>query len=881
MTNSHIQNTNLLTFLRQRILILSPSSWTPPSYILNISSSDISSTAETYTTPQLSRLILSILLGLPPFHDYPDENIFPKYGAFLNNWKSYVSGSISEEEEEVVEEDRGGGYQDFSGLDILISLRFEFSQLSEDRFVFISRLLLACLRVLKFPELNPTDRIEILQKATSILEKLMGSIPQPEGMVTDKQANSVVPLWRCLMLLTDRAQWWGKNGRFKEGLLKLAGCVFALPNCTALFKLTLKADISQRDVPDVHNVVTILLSALETHLGIPTDVSINAFTPYPFTFPLTSKLDNFNWTNDYNFANLRVMTVAWLMSESQDPRRASLDAPGTNARVVLEHTSGFEGLIRYPESAVRVALVHIFNETRNGGKARALADKKAIEALAKYVDYTRKQQPARGEEFKGYFQLAEWLLPWLWRRRGIDQLFVWKVTLNWLQQIFLGENERVEVKELHPAILLMEQHAELVFPVFDVNKICKDIFRFVLAKTSDPREEPDLELSPSNRRKFYEDFLASAFILGRRKQWLLNTYFFSRVVRATVVSIEYRWMSAASLHTACEIMLHATKKTVFDSMGMANVAMQLKTSIPTVILECIDAVRDAYQKTAVEIPALESTLEILASVTQFATILLVADPQSVELLSLIDFPGGSSETQTDSKIALLRTFESFHPSYHIRESASSTLYLLTVANPHLLIAIATPLLLSIPLLSWPSHPLDYLNSWQEIRELFLAETKTRLLLQAYLPCLVHVLSRLISQPNDDLRQALLMDRLNIELSKKLLEILLLECQSNSSQESAEGIFGICKLLVMVLVEWDKAQDTEWREELTTVITKKELRGVMEKVAGEEREWMGIIGEVLGFGFSGKKRRRVEDWEEWWWYRVCRMTQRGMTILVRI
>lgn len=164
------------------------------------------------------------------------------------------------------------------------------------------------------------------------------------------------------------------------------------------------------------------------------------------------------------------MTVAWLMSESQDPRRASLDAPGTNARVVLEHTSGFEGLIRYPESAVRVALVHIFNETRNGGKARALADKKAIEALAKYVDYTRKQQPARGEEFKGYFQLAEWLLPWLWRRRGIDQLFVWKVTLNWLQQIFLGENERVEVKELHPAILLMEQHAELVFPVFDVSK---------------------------------------------------------------------------------------------------------------------------------------------------------------------------------------------------------------------------------------------------------------------------------------------------------------------------------------------------------------------------------------------------------------------------
>jgi hypothetical protein len=165
------------------------------------------------------------------------------------------------------------------------------------------------------------------------------------------------------------------------------------------------------------------------------------------------------------------MTAAWLISESQDLRRAGLDAPGINARVVLEHTSGFEGLIRYPESAVRVALVHIFNETRSGGKARPLADKKAIEALAKYVDYARKQQPARGEEFKGYFQLAKWLLPWLWRRRGIDQVFVWKGTMNWLQQSFVRENERVEVKESHPAILLMEKkHTELVFPVFDVSK---------------------------------------------------------------------------------------------------------------------------------------------------------------------------------------------------------------------------------------------------------------------------------------------------------------------------------------------------------------------------------------------------------------------------
>jgi hypothetical protein len=66
-----------------------------------------------------------------------------------------------------------------------------------------------------------------------------------------------------------------------------------------------------------------------------------------------------------------------------------------------------------------------------------------------------------------------------------------------------------------------------------------------------------------------------------------------------------------------------------------------------------------------------------------------------------------------------------------------------------------------------------------------------------------------------------------------------------------------------------------------VVTKKELRGIMEKVAGKEREWVGIVGEVLGFGCSGKTWRRVEDWEEGWWYRVCRITQRGMTVLIRI
>ncbi|KAI5816756.1 hypothetical protein BZA77DRAFT_344068 [Pyronema omphalodes] len=848
MTNSHIHNTNLLTFLRQRILILSPSSWTPPSYILTISSADISSTAEAYTTPQLTRLILSILLGLPPFQDYPDENISSKYGAFLNHWKTYISGSFPEQEDEqekesvkTVEEDSssgGGGYQDFSGLDILISLRFEFSQLSGDRFVFISRLLLACLRVLKVPELNPTDRIEILQKATSILEKLMGSIPNPKGVVTEKQANSVVGLWRCLMLLTDRAQWWAKNRRFKEGLLRLAKCVFALPNCIALFKLTLKADISSKDVPEVHNVVTILLSALETHLGIPTDASINAFTPYPFTFPLTNNLDNFNWTNDYNFANLRVMAAAWLLSENQDLRKAGLDAPGTNARVVLEHTSGFERLIRYPESALRVALVHISNETRSGGKARPLADKKAIEALAKYDDYARKQKPARGQEFKGYFELAEWLLPWLWRRRGIDQMFVWKTTVNWMQRSFVGDNELVEVEESHPAIELMEkQNMDLLFPVFDANEIGKDIFR--------------------------------------------------RVIRAAVFSIEDRWMSAASLHTACVIMLHVTKKTIFDSMAMVNMAMQLQ-SIHSVILECIDDVRDAYQKTSVDIPSLENTLETLTSVTQFAIIILVADPQLVssfatkglrqsihhlittskqfsplsteissvciaslaELLSLIDFPGDNPESQTDLKFVLLKTFESPHPAYHI--------------------PITTSLILSIPPVSWLSHPLDYLNSWYEIREIFLAETSPQILLQAYLPCLVRLLPRLISQPNQDLRQALLIDRLNIELCKKLLlEILMLQCQADA-KESSKSIL-ICGI----------SQETQWREELASVATKKELKGIMETLEGEEREWVRSVVEVLGVGGSGKVGRKVEVQKEEWWYWSCNITVRGMGVLVRI
>lgn len=113
---------------------------------------------------------------------------------------------------------------------------------------------------------------------------------------------------------------------------------------------------------DVHATVTTLLEPLEGRLGVSGAGKINAFTPSPFTFPMLTSLDRHVFSKDYEFASLRVLFPSWISSTNLNP----LATNPKSMSGVLQHTEAFKKLKHHPHSAIRVALIYIFNETQLG-----------------------------------------------------------------------------------------------------------------------------------------------------------------------------------------------------------------------------------------------------------------------------------------------------------------------------------------------------------------------------------------------------------------------------------------------------------------------------------------------------------------------------------
>ena len=79
-------------------------------------------------------------------------------------------------------------------------------------------------------------------------------------------------------------------------------------------------------------------------------------------------LDQHDFTKEYEFASLRVLFASWLASttahpSAQNPKQMS---------AVFQHTDAFKRLKAHPQSAIRVALIYIFNETQLGYKGQSL-----------------------------------------------------------------------------------------------------------------------------------------------------------------------------------------------------------------------------------------------------------------------------------------------------------------------------------------------------------------------------------------------------------------------------------------------------------------------------------------------------------------------------
>lgn len=62
---------------------------------------------------------------------------------------------------------------------------------------------------------------------------------------------------------------------------------------------------------------------------------------------------------------------------------------------------------------------------------------------------------------------AEWMLPWIWKRRATDADFAMVMTSAWLNTSCSGS--MLDIK--HPVYLLVKQHVDAAFEVFHVGEI--------------------------------------------------------------------------------------------------------------------------------------------------------------------------------------------------------------------------------------------------------------------------------------------------------------------------------------------------------------------------------------------------------------------------
>lgn len=113
----------------------------------------------------------------------------------------------------------------------------------------------------------------------------------------------------------------------------------------------------------VHTTLSHLLAPLEQIHGVPYKGDVGAFAPRPFGIPLVSGLERHNFAASYEFINLRVLFVAWINACAKHRKMEKFWTPW-DIGLVLQHTEGFKRLKAHPESAVRVALLYIFNETQ-------------------------------------------------------------------------------------------------------------------------------------------------------------------------------------------------------------------------------------------------------------------------------------------------------------------------------------------------------------------------------------------------------------------------------------------------------------------------------------------------------------------------------------
>lgn len=133
-----------------------------------------------------------------------------------------------------------------------------------------------------------------------------------------------------------------------------------LPTASSLLWGSLRVELKPTDI---HSTLSFLLEPLERRHGFPISGKVNAFTPTPFIFPVPAALERHDFTKAYEFANLRVLFVAWVNADVLHRGLDEFKSPWGIDKV-LQHEDAYKRLKLHPESAARVALLYIFNEVQ-------------------------------------------------------------------------------------------------------------------------------------------------------------------------------------------------------------------------------------------------------------------------------------------------------------------------------------------------------------------------------------------------------------------------------------------------------------------------------------------------------------------------------------
>ncbi|TGZ76854.1 hypothetical protein EX30DRAFT_227509 [Ascodesmis nigricans] len=128
---------------------------------------------------------------------------------------------------------------------------------------------------------------------------------------------------------------------------------------------------------------------------------------------------------------------------------------------------------------------------------------------------------------------ADWILPWLWRRRAVQPHFVSNMTISWLLTTY---GRYGKPKKSHPVYVLVSKHTSSAFEVFH------DFFKFVFV-----HQVVHQSASLPRLKELFKFVMTLALLLAEQDPKVLSQQFVMLTIRCCINSVASDWISTDDL----------------------------------------------------------------------------------------------------------------------------------------------------------------------------------------------------------------------------------------------------------------------------------------------------------------------------------------------